>query len=130
MNDALRAALKAAGWKSGSYRGFLRASRAGIEFEAGSRPGDEERVLLRFRYRTETTRADGEEALSGDVTLARIEDAMTAIYLRVHERPDPTRFFGSGRRRAATTAARSTPAAPPPAPYAEPEAEGQTSLDF
>ena len=126
MNDALRAALRAAGWKSGSYRGFLRANRSGIEFEAGSRPGDEERVLLRFRYHTDTARADGEETLAGDVTLARIEDAMTAIYLRIHERPDPTRFFGSRRRSAQRAAA----AVPPPVPFVEPEAEGQTTLDF
>lgn len=125
MNEALRNTLTSAGWKSGTHRGFLRTNRAGIEFEVGPERGGTGRLELRYRYRTETTNAEGEVALPQDTTRDRIEDAMTAIYLRVHEKPDPTRVFGQ-RRRPTTK-----PAAPASAENISPEPDpSQGTLDF
>ena len=132
MDENLRTELKASGWRAGTYRGFLLKRVAGIEFEVGpSRGGAEEdgRVLLRWRYKTEYADRNGEESVAAPANRARVEDAMTAIYLRVHERPDPARFFGGGRRRTVSSAGTPRPAAPAPEPTGEEEA-GQTSLDF
>jgi hypothetical protein len=102
MDEGLREMLKRAGWRSGSTRGFLMTSRAGIEFQVGvGRTAGEGRLELRYRYRTSQTDTDGDVALPADVTLARIEDEMTGIYLRIHERPDVSRVFRS--RSAATS---------------------------
>lgn len=97
MNLSLEAALTAAGWKSGTHRGFRATNRAGIEFEVGEVRGEQGRLALRYRYHTATTHADGEVSLPADATLARIHDSMTEIYLRVHEKPDATRVFGGGK---------------------------------
>ncbi|MDX1931624.1 MAG: hypothetical protein SFU56_03375 [Capsulimonadales bacterium] len=97
MNPALQMSLKAAGWWSGLRRGSLATRRAGIEFEVSEERGAGGRTELRYRYRTETTLAEGDVSLPADATRAMVEDAMTQIYLRVHERPDPTRVFGGGR---------------------------------
>jgi hypothetical protein len=96
MEEGLREALKRAGWRSGSTRGFLMTSRAGIEFQVGvGRTAGEGRLELRYRYRTSQTDTDGDVALPADATLARIEDEMTGIYLRIHEKPDVSRVFRS-----------------------------------
>lgn len=100
--------------------------RAGIEFEIGPSRGGDGRLTLRYRYHTETTNTEGEENLPGESDLARIYDAMTSIYLRIHERPDPSRVFGGGRRRSESSTA---PAAPstPTTPTTDPT---QGTLDF
>jgi hypothetical protein len=97
MNEILITTLKTAGWKPGTFRGFLRTNRAGIEFEVGPARGSEDRLELRYRYRTETTNTEGDVALPPDATREKIEDVMTGIYLRIHEKPDPTRVFGMRR---------------------------------
>ncbi|MBC8104289.1 MAG: hypothetical protein H7Z41_17070 [Cytophagales bacterium] len=96
MDELLREALKRAGWRSGTHRGFLMTGRAGIEFQVGAgRTAGEGRLELRYRYRTAQSSAEGDVALPSDATLARIEDEMTAIYLRIHEKPDVSRVFRS-----------------------------------
>jgi hypothetical protein len=108
MDEALREALKRAGWKTGSLRGFLMTSRSGIEFQVGAgRTAGEGRLELRYRYRTAHTDSDGDVALPADATLARIEDEMTGIYLRIHEKPDVSRVF---RSRSASASPPRTPA--------------------
>src|SRR5690242_12396040 len=113
MNETLVNILKNAGWKPGTFRGFLRTNRAGIEFEVGPARGEEGRLELRYRYRSETTSKEGDVSLPSDTTREKIEDAMTAIYLRVHDKPDPTRVFGMRRRSSAKPATPSTPDNPP-----------------
>jgi hypothetical protein len=108
MNEALKTRLQASGWRSGTLRGYLLTRRAGIEFEVGASRGGDDRLTLLYRYHTETTHNDGEELLPADTDISRLYDAMTRIYLRIHERPDPSRVFGGGR----TT--RSTPSSPSP----------------
>lgn len=99
MNEGLREQLKRAGWRSSDrYKGFVQTRRAGIEFDLGQARPNDDRLELRYRYVTERTNAEGTVDLPAGVTPERIGDAMTTIYLRVHERPDPTRVFG-GRRR-------------------------------
>ncbi len=98
MHDTLREQLKRAGWKPGRFKGFLQTRRAGIEFDLGQ-PRGGDRLELRYRYVTENTTAEGDVALPADVTLERIGDAMTGVYLRVHERPEASRTFGMGQRR-------------------------------
>lgn len=98
MNDALKQALTRAGWASGTFKGFLRTHRAGIDWEVGQ-PVGLDRLELRYRYRGTTTSADGDVPLPPDATITNIEDAMTGVYLRVHEKPDPSRVFGSNRKR-------------------------------
>ena len=135
MDENLRTELKGSGWRTGTYRGFLLKRVAGIEFEIGADRGASEesgsdRLLLRWRYKTEYADRSGEETVPAPANRARVEDAMTAIYLRVHERPDPARFFGGGRRRPASGSPTSSrPAAETPAQPDDEEA-GQTSLDF
>jgi hypothetical protein len=71
-------------------------TRAGIEFQVGvGRTAGEGRLELRYRYRTSQTDTEGDVALPADATLARIEDEMTGIYLRIHEKPDVSRVFRS-----------------------------------
>lgn len=114
MNDGLREQLKRLGWRSSArYKNSLASQRAGIEFDLGA--VGEDRVELRYRYMTERTSAEGAMDLPADVTLERIGDAMTGLYLQIHERPDPSRTFrlGSGKRRVNAPA---PPAAPAPAP--------------
>lgn len=127
MDDALKSELKTAGWRSGTHKGFLMTSRSGIEFQVGQGRGAEAgRLELRYRYRTERTNAEGEVALPEGATRAAIEDAMTGVYLRVHEKPDPTRVFGGSRRRSSFA----NPA-PPSATAAEtPPEAGQGALDL
>jgi hypothetical protein len=116
--------LRKRGWQSGTYRGFLRQVRGGIEWEVGH--GRTGRLELRWRYKEQS----GEQALSEHADRTELEDVMTGIYLRVHEKPDPTRVFGSGKRqgpRAAspTPAGTSTPTAAAPS-----EDNGQGSMDL
>lgn len=134
MNELLRAQLRSAGWQPGTFRGFLMVRRAGIEFQVGPArasktdgPDAPARLELRYRYVTEGTRAEGEEVLPGGAGMREIEDAMTGIYLRVHERPDVTRVFGSRRRIGAGGPPAGTRPAASPEP---PEDEGQASLDL
>lgn len=105
MNETLTSTLRSRGWKPGTFKGFWRTSRAGIEWEVGRPAGQSDRLALRYRYHTERTDAEGEETLPADATLARIEDVMTSVYLRVHEKPDVSRVFGAGKRRAAASPA-------------------------
>lgn len=128
MNEMLRLALQSGGWKSGTHKGFLLSSRAGIEFQVGPArksigENGEARLELRYAYHTETTHADGEVVLPSTAGKAEIEDAMTGIYQRVHEKPDMSRVFGRGRKTrqpmaspAQTTGETGLPAAPPPTP--------------
>jgi hypothetical protein len=125
MNDLLKSRLTTAGWRSGTLRGYLMTRRVGIEFEIGPSRGGDGRLTLLYRYHTETSNTEGEEHLPGDADLHHIYDAMTGIYLRIHERPDPSRVFGGGRRRS-----ESQPPAPSgatPAPTPDPT---QGTLDF
>ncbi len=97
MNPDLQAALRAAGWHSGVRRASLATNRAGIEFEIAAERGTDARLELRYRYRTPNTAVEGDITLPAEADRAAIEDAMTGIYLRIHERPDPSRVFGGGR---------------------------------
>ena len=97
MQELLREQLKRAGWKPGRYKGFLQTRRAGIEFDLGQPRGDD-RLELRYRYVTEQTNSEGVVSLPADVTLERVGDAITTIYLRIHERPEASRTFGMGPR--------------------------------
>ncbi len=122
MNALLQNELRAAGWSPGSRRQSVRTNRAGIEFEVGPAPGSDNRLELRYRYHTERTRADGEVPLPDGAGRTEIEDAMTGIYQRVHEKPDMSRVFGGGKKR--------KPFSPPvllPDPEPDP---GQGALDF
>ena len=110
MDEFLRDQLKRAGWKPGRYKGFLQTRRAGIEFDLGL-PRGEDRPELRYRYVTDNTNAEGAVALPADVTLERIGDAITSVYLRIHERPEASRTFGMGSSRQ-----RPRGAAPMPSP--------------
>jgi hypothetical protein len=127
MDEELKAQLISAGWKSGNFRGFYLSRRAGIDFQVGpsraSRADPEAgaRLELRYSYHTDQTHVDAEEVLPAGSMLTQIEDRMTAIYLRIHERPDPTRVFGSRRR--STTAPRQTLAN---RPSLTPVSEGET----
>ncbi len=127
VNDGLREQLKRAGWRpSARYKGFLETRRAGIEFDLGrARPGDD-RLELRYHYVTERTNAQGTVDLPMSVSPEGVGDAMTALYLRVHERPDPTRVFGGGRRARAPLPA--NPAGSPAKDSAE--VAPQKSLDL
>ena len=137
MNEHLRLALQSAGWRSGTYKGFLMSSRVGIEFQVGparKTAGEETepRLELRYRYHTETTHADGEVNLPADANKAQIEDAMTSIYQRVHEKPDMSRVFGKSRktpRQAAPGSAAPSFVDPAP-PTVSPEEAGQATFDL
>lgn len=127
MNDSnaiLREQLKRAGWRSSErYKNFLQTRRAGIDFHLGpfgASATTNVRFELRYVYVTERTNVDGTVDLPVDVTAERVGDAITTIYLRVHERPDPSRTFGGNKRpaRAAT-----------PAPTAD-DHESQPALDL
>ena len=128
MDEGLREILKRAGWRSGSSRGFLMTNRSGIDFQVGvGRTAGEGRLELRYRYRTAQTDAEGDVALPADVTLARIEDEMTGIYLRIHEKPDVSRVFRS--RSASAAAPRpSSGGEKGSTPIIKPSSQGQ--LDF
>ena len=97
MKDILRKQLQARGWKPGRYKGFLEVIRAGIEFQVGQPPASD-RLELRYRYQTARTNAEGEVLLPEDTTMEKIDDAIAAIYLQVHENPDYRRVFGGKRR--------------------------------
>ncbi len=124
-NAVLRDQLKRGGWRSSDrYKNFLQTRRAGIDFHLGpfaNAAANAARLELRYVYVTERTHADGAHDLSAEATAERVGDAMTAIYLRVHERPDPSRTFGGGKRpvRAAASSA----------PIADNE-ESQPTLDL
>lgn len=121
MFDTLHDDLRKRGWQSGTYRGFLRQVRGGIEWEVGH--GRSGRLELRWRYKDQT----GEQALSESADRAELEDIMTGIYLRVHEKPDPTRVFGNGKRQGPRTTASPTSAETTGAP---PEEVGQGTMDL
>ena len=134
MNEHLRLSLQSGGWRNGTHKGFLLSSRAGIEFQVGpSRKSageeNEPRLELRYRYHTETTHADGEVILSPNADKAEIEDAMTGIYQRVHEKPDMSRVFGRARKTRQMTGVKPfvSEAAPPPL---TPEEAGQAAFDL
>ncbi|GAB4464100.1 MAG: hypothetical protein OHK0029_33670 [Armatimonadaceae bacterium] len=125
MNEILKSRLLASGWRPGTFRGYLLTRRAGIEFEVGPARGGEERLTVLYRYHTETTHAEGEETLPADADLSRVYDAMTGIYLRVHERPDPSRVFGGGRK------SRNPVVSPSSTPDTTPQPDpGQGTLDL
>ena len=128
MREQIREQLKRSGWgASPRYKGFLHTRRGGIEWDLGQpRQGVEDRLELRYRYVTEHTNAEGTVDLAATATPEQIGDAMTTIYLRVHERPDPTRTFGG--RPSRRGAPGSVPSAAPPPP--EPAEAGQTELDL
>ena len=127
-NAVLRDQLKRGGWRSSErYKNFLQTRRAGIDFHLGpfanaASPTAAARLELRYVYVTERTNADGSVDLPEGVTAERVGDAMTTIYLRVHERPDPSRTFGGSKRPARAAAA-------PAAPNDE-DAAAQTALDL
>lgn len=125
MNETLKTRLTGSGWKSGTFRGYLMTRRAGIEFEVGPSRGGDGRLTLIYRYHTERTHTEGEETLPEDTDLPRLLDAMTGIYLRIHEKPDASRVFGGGRRPSAASAKDAPPATPEPAPD-----PGQGTLDL
>jgi hypothetical protein len=134
MDDELRSALRNAGWRAGTRRGFYATSRAGIEFEVGDERGGG-RILLLYRYHgSGGTNAEGEVALPADAPLARVEDAMTHVYQRVHERPDPSRVFGRANKGTSRPAAppppRVTPPLADPPPTQTPEEAGQGALEL
>jgi hypothetical protein len=114
MDEVLQSALRSSGWSHGLRRGSLRTFRAGIEFEVGPLAGDEDRLELRYSYKTERTFAEGEVPLPDKTDKSAIEDTMTGVYQRVHEKPDPSRVFGSGKRSTAAPVANAAPYVPPP----------------
>ncbi len=100
-NAVLREQLKRAGWRSSErYKNFLQTRRAGIDFHLGSfgTAAPDARLELRYVYVTERTNVDGTVDLPAEATAERVGDTMTTIYLRVHERPDPSRTFGGNKR--------------------------------
>ena len=100
MND-LREQLKRGGWRaSDRYKSFLQTRRAGIDFHLGPFSATAARLELRYVYVTERTNADGTVDLPADVSPERIGDVLTTVYLRIHERPDPSRTFGGNKRSA------------------------------
>lgn len=139
--DELRERLKRAGWRSSDrYKGFVQTRRAGIDFHLGplppasSFPPAAERLELRYVYQTERTRAEGTIDLPGPaaiITPAQIGDAMTSLYLRVHERPDPSRTLGGSGARGSSSKSASSSAPSPPSPGDENNGDdGQTTLLF
>ena len=128
MHEMLRDQLKRAGWKPGRYKGFLQTRRAGIEFDLGQPRGDD-RMELRYRYITEQTNTEGTVALPADVTLERIGDAITTVYLRIHERPEASRTFGMGQRQRSRGGG-SGVAAPQPAPGDRADAGTQMEMNL
>lgn len=125
MFDTLHDDLRKRGWQPGSYRGFLRQVRGGIEWEVG--PGRSGRVELRWRYKDQS----GEQALTEHATRAELEDVMTGIYLRVHEKPDPTRVFGGAKRQGPRPGAiGSAPSPNAGGATTPPEEAGQETMDF
>ena len=129
MDDWLNETLKRAGWRSGSSRGFLMTSRSGIEFQVGvGRTAGEGRLELRYHYKTAQTEVEGDVALPSDATLARIEDEMTGIYLRIHEKPDVSRVFRSRSAAASRPPTQTQIGENLPAQPVKPTKQGQ--LDF
>lgn len=112
MDEVLQSALRSSGWSHGLRRGSLRTFRSGIEFEVGPLAGDEGRLELRYSYKTAHTFAEGEVPLPDHADKSAIEDTMTGVYQRVHEKPDPSKVFGGGKRRANPSA--EAPYVPPP----------------
>ena len=103
MDTGIGDTLKRAGWRaSDRYKRFLHTRRAGIDFHLGplGAEGAAARLELRYRYQTEVTNAEGTVDLPANVSAERVGDAMTAVYQRVHERPDPSRVFGLPSSRA------------------------------
>ena len=76
------AQLKSAGWYSGSRRGSLATSRAGITWEIAPLRGSEGRWELRFSDHTDTTHAEGDVTLPPDADQAALADAMTGGRVR------------------------------------------------
>ena len=124
----LRDQLKRSGWRSSDrFKNFLQTRRAGIDFHLGPLTEGADRLELRYRYVTERTNDEGTVDLNGELSVERVNDMMTAVYLRVHERPDASRTFGAKGR----AAARSRTGASGPARAPEPdENTQQTTLDF
>lgn len=87
MTDSLRQSLRTSGWRSSNRtKGFLQTWREGIEFQVGRRPG-EAGLELRYFYKTARTDAEGTVSLPADATSATVEDALSAVYLRIHDNP-------------------------------------------
>lgn len=120
MFDTLHDDLAKRGWQPGTYRGFLRQVRGGFEWQVGfGRSGNLE---LRWVYKEQS----GEEVLPENAGRTVLEDLMTGIYLRVHDKPDVTRVFGGGKRGAKS----GTAPVPASANPATPEDAGQGAMDF
>lgn len=123
------AQLKGAGWYAGSRRGSLATSRAGITWEIAPLRGSEGRWELRFSYHTDTTHAEGDVTLPPDADQAALADAMTGVYLRIHDKPDPSRVLGRVTTRRPTRPASGT--ATPNVEHTPPPIDpSQGSLDF
>ena len=126
----MREELKRGGWRaSDRYKNFLQTRRAGIDFHIGpfGASSDADRLELRYVYVTERTNVDGTVDLPADATPERVGDVLTTIYLRVHERPDPSRTFGG--KRPARTAGAASLAPEKTAPSSEKD-KSQPTLDL
>lgn len=126
MFDTLHDDLRKRGWQAGTYRGFLRQVRGGFEWEVGH--GRSGRLELRWKYKsTGGLEQTGEQALSEYADRVELEDVMTGIYLRVHEKPDPTRVFGGGKRQGPRPIAPTVNTTTAPI---SPEETGQGTMDL
>jgi len=122
MFDTLHDDLQKRGWQPGTYRGFLRQVRGGFEWQVGfGRSGSLE---LRWVYKEQS----GDTVLPANAGRTELEDIMTGIYLRVHDKPDVTRVFGGGKRNGKSGAATAGAGATTDAPT--PEDAGQGAMDF
>lgn len=119
MFDTLHDDLQKRGWQPGTYRGFLRQVRGGFEWQVGfGRSGNLE---LRWVYKEQS----GDTVLPLNAGRTELEDTMTGIYLRVHDKPDVTRVFGGGKRTGRSGTATANAADVP-----TPEDAGQGAMDF
>ena len=122
MFDTLHDDLVKRGWQPGTYRGFLRQVHGGFEWQVGiGRSGNLE---LRWVYKEQS----GDTVLPANAGRTELEDTMTGIYLRVHDKPDVTRVFGGGKRvaKSGTGSVGANVAADAPLP----EDAGQGAMDF
>ena len=101
MTDSLRRQLRTMGWRSSNRcKGFLQTWREGIEFHVGRR--GESQIELRYYYRSPHGEQEGTVSLPADATSATLEQALTDVYRRVHERPLRRTLGGGSRNRAAS----------------------------
>lgn len=97
MTDSLRRQLRTMGWRSSNRcKGFLQTWREGIEFHVG-RHG-ENQLELRYFYRSPHGEQEGTVSLPADATSDVLEQALTDVYRRVHERPLRRTLGGGGQR--------------------------------